>query len=206
MEKLSTGVTIVVVLVILLTFATLVYAITKGVGAKSKLSFADLLHVEFEFDPSQKAKVVDAVSKAAVKRRERSPVPSGPLRTDLQSLDRVRLRRLLWVDDNPDNNLYECVALLESGFVIATATTNRAAHRYLDETAFDLVITDIGRDARIDDGAALVREISAAHPGLPVIVYTGDAAIAQDDMTALGATAVLDEAEALIATVLRTVE
>jgi CheY-like chemotaxis protein len=189
-------------LVIVLVFAAVFLTIAKGIGAKTKLSLADVIKVELEFDPAQKTKVADAAGKAAQARGESGPEAAGQVRTDVESLSRVRLRRVLWVDDAPDNNVYECVALMEAGFLIATATSNDAARRYLDETSFDLMITDLGRGGTTDDGAALVREISAQRPNLPVIVYTRDAAKARNDLKAAGAKAVEDQPGALIGAVL----
>jgi CheY-like chemotaxis protein len=202
MATVSTGEMVLVGLLIVLAFAAVFYAIAKGIGAKTKLSLADLVKVELEFDSSQKTKVADAASKAAQTRGESGPQAAGQVRSDVETLLRVRLRRVLWVDDVPDNNVYECVALMEAGFVIATATSNDAARRYLAEASFDLVITDLGRGGRSDDGAALVREISAQRPNLPVVVYTGDAAKVRDDLKAAGAKAVEDQPGALIGAVL----
>jgi CheY-like chemotaxis protein len=194
---------VLVALVIVLVFAAVFFAIARGGAAKTKLSVADLINVEFEFGPTQKTKVADAVSKAAEARGESGPEAAGQVRTDVESLSRVRLRRLLWVDDTPDNNVYECLALMDAGFLIVTATSNEAARLYLYETSFHLVITDLGRGGSPDDGAALVHEVSVNRPNLPVVVYTGDAAKVRDDLKAAGAVAVEDKPAALIAAVLR---
>lgn len=199
---MTTGEMTLVALLIVLVFAAVFFAIARGGAAKTKLSVADLINVEFEFDPAQKTKVADAVSKAAEARGESGREAARQIRTDVESLSRLRLRRLLWVDDHPDNNVYECVALMEAGYLIATATSNDAARLYLDEAAFDLVITDLGRGRSRDDGAALVHEINVKRPNLPVVVYTADAAKVRGELKAAGASAVEDKPAALIGAVL----
>ncbi|OBF29761.1 hypothetical protein A5727_23110 [Mycobacterium sp. ACS4331] len=192
------------IVLIALVFALLFFAVAKGVSTKSKLSVGALIKLEFEFDPAQKAKVVDAAGKAAEERGESARMASKQVRTNVESLSRVRLRKVLWVDDEPDNNVYESVALIEAGCFIATATSNAAARRYLNQTQFDVVITDLGRGGDPDNGKKLVEEITAQRPHLPVVVYTINADQRRDALKAAGAAAVEDEPAALIGAVLTT--
>jgi CheY-like chemotaxis protein len=90
------------------------------------------------------------------------------------------LRRILWVDDNPERNAYE-VGALRKLFEIATARTTQEAESLLRTGAFDAVISDI---VRIEDGqpnyqaAQRVGAIVAAmEPPLPVFFYASEQAV-----------------------------
>jgi PleD family two-component response regulator len=63
----------------------------------------------------------------------------------LQLPSTIRLRRILWVDDKPDQNLYETLALEQLGLAITKATASRAAFSYLGAQSYRVVITDLGR-------------------------------------------------------------
>jgi CheY-like chemotaxis protein len=96
-------------------------------------------------------------------------------------------RTLLWVDDNPDNNLFEVGELMEAGFVVTQVRSTAEALSRLQEGNFDLVVTDMGRKEhgrRVDDaGLRLIEwirehEISKTRQQMPVFVYCSDRAIA----------------------------
>ena len=53
--------------------------------------------------------------------------------------------RILWVDDNPLNNVYEENYLQSLGAHITPARSTEKALKCLKETAFDLIISDLGR-------------------------------------------------------------
>jgi len=81
--------------------------------------------------------------------------------------------KVLWVDDNPDNNRYEREALAQLGvqFVIARSTSE--ALQQLGSQAFNAVITDFARKDDPEGGYTLLAEVKKTSPTVPVIIYTG---------------------------------
>jgi CheY-like chemotaxis protein len=71
----------------------------------------------------------------------------------------LRYAQILWVDDNPDNNVYEREALqaLGANTDIATSTARgiSAWHSKVD----DLVVSDMSQDGTPNEGLVLLREM-----------------------------------------------
>ncbi len=88
------------------------------------------------------------------------------------------LERVLWVDDHPENNLYEMDAL--SRVVRITAVkTNDDALRELSTGDYDALISDVSRDGDASDepgGLRLLRTVRSRQDlaDLPVFFYTGE--------------------------------
>jgi CheY-like chemotaxis protein len=195
--------TFVVVLVLGIgVLALMVLALRSRTPATAQLGIGDVFSFTLSLSPADKDKAANAVGDAAAARGQSEADAAGRLRTRVADLDHVPLRRALWVDDKPDNNVYENLALARLGVFVTSATSNNAARRYLAEMSFDLVITDLGRGPTTDNGNVLIKELHADQPALPVIVYTVDAAGRRRELLAAGATAVEDEPDALIAAVL----
>ncbi len=103
------------------------------------------------------------------------------LQRDAQALiDRVNAVRVLWVDDQPDNNRHEraMLAKLQIEVVTATSTTEALARLSADAQAgepFDLVISDWSRPPEGAQAAlGLLQALQAAGQRPPVIVYHGE--------------------------------
>jgi two-component system, NtrC family, response regulator PilR len=79
-------------------------------------------------------------------------------------------RRVLVIDDEPDIRELLEITLGRMGLETDAAENLAAARRRLQETAYDLALTDL----HLPDGNGidLVTEISEGHPGLPVAVIT----------------------------------
>lgn len=105
--------------------------------------------------------------------------------------------RVLWVDDHPLNNLYERQALASLGIFADSYTTNNDAAHAMSLGAFDLVISDIGRDSGHESGWDLLRIFRARWPSVPFVFYVGDDSPAQRGRAAeegaVGLTAKPDE-------------
>lgn len=56
-----------------------------------------------------------------------------------------RARRILWVDDNPENNAYAAGQLSKDGVQVVQARSTEFAAKALTSTDFSAVVTDIGR-------------------------------------------------------------
>lgn len=86
----------------------------------------------------------------------------------------ARGARILWVDDEPDNNLLEARPLEAAGarfvFVRSTDEAIDAAR-----TPFDLVISDIERDGDPEAGLRMPATLAAHGISIPVIFYVGEA-------------------------------
>ena len=93
------------------------------------------------------------------------------LRVGVQSLiDLGDQKRVLWVDDTPDNNRLEMAALakLQIEVIIATNTPKALRSIVLDAEGFDLVISDWERPADGPEaGLALLREIRSGRQRSP---------------------------------------
>lgn len=120
----------------------------------------------------------------------------------IESVRAARAARVLWVDDNPDNNGHETVALEDLGLFVTKATSTAAALVYASYLSFDLVITDKGRRGNHDAGLELLRALGSRNLQWPVIVYTVNAAAHRDEMVAGGAAAVVDTPSELMKAVM----
>ena len=91
-------------------------------------------------------------------------------------------RSILWVDDNPDNNLFEVRYLESLGATVAHAASTAQALAHVSSRETDLVISDM---SRVEGGKRnayaglelLQRESARAGSGarpVPIIFYTGD--------------------------------
>ncbi|WP_432948310.1 response regulator [Kribbella sp. CA-253562] len=103
-------------------------------------------------------------------------------RVDLPDDKPRTLRRVLWVDDHPENNTYELESLRQILDVV-TAKTNEEAFAVLRETEVDAVISDVNRDfersGQLPGGVQLLRDLNQdpAYIQLPVLFYTSTGAI-----------------------------
>ena len=114
--------------------------------------------------------------------------------------------RVLWVDDRPANNEAERKWLRPRGIVFDNVVSTEEALEQLVNENYDLVITDLGRQASSDRsstaGAAFLEQ-AILRGGPPVIVYAGIWAVAQrEDLVRRGAFEVMANREQLYATVL----
>lgn len=94
-------------------------------------------------------------------------------------IDATDQKRILWVDDRPDNNRLETAALAKLQIEVVAVTSTKAALDRLasDPEPFDLVLSDWQRpELHIDllsAGIHLLRELRARHLTMPVIFYHG---------------------------------
>jgi CheY-like chemotaxis protein len=116
---------------------------------------------------------------------------------------RIRPASVLWVDDNPEGNVYENHMLSSLGLSITQVTTSEAALSLLKRRRFDLVITDLTRDEDASAGLKLLREIS---DGFPRIVYALEPGEREQEALKLGAAAVTTTPGDLLQAVLENIE
>lgn len=81
--------------------------------------------------------------------------------------------RILWVDDQPNNNIAEQALLRRFGVKFATAKTTNDALKLLVQTSYNAVITDMSRPEGNTAGLDLLKKAREAKDDTPFIVYTG---------------------------------
>ena len=118
-----------------------------------------------------------------------------------------QLRRVLWIDDHPDNNVYEIQALQRKDVTVdqvrsTTDGLNAVLHATLP---YDVVITDIGRKENGEDhpqaGLEFIRRMREEDSKTPIFVYASAAAVGRlsDEITAAGASGATSSATELLA-------
>jgi two-component system response regulator PilR (NtrC family) len=110
--------------------------------------------------------------------------------------------RILYVDDHDDSAEMFKLILADADYQVETARSMEQALQMAVESTFDLYVLD----KRLPDGSGLelVRKLNELTPGVPSIVYTGDAyEVHRQEAVAAGADAYVPkpDIEKLIATV-----
>lgn len=80
---------------------------------------------------------------------------------------------VLWIDDHPENNRWERSMLRAFSVHVTSVETTRSAMACLQTEAFDVVVSDIAREGRSDEGVRALAEFSVRAPGLPILLYVG---------------------------------
>ena len=95
----------------------------------------------------------------------------------------LKERRILWVDDRPDNNVFERQALEVLGirFVLSRSTEDALAK--LKSESFDAVISDVSRPSDSQAGYTLLGKIRGSGDQTPFLIYAGSRA-AKDEAEA----------------------
>lgn len=85
----------------------------------------------------------------------------------------TKRKDVLWVDDRPDNNVFERQALepFEIEFVLSTST--ESALQKLQERSFDAIISDMDRLTDSRAGYTLLEEMRKNRNSTPFIIYAG---------------------------------
>jgi CheY-like chemotaxis protein len=112
-------------------------------------------------------------------------VPPTPTDTAAPSVGELSptprlLRRILWVDDNPQGNAYE-LDTLRQDFDITTVTTTEEAESLLGSGDYDAVISDIvrkeGGQRNYYAGREIADFVKTLDPPLPVFFYGSGGAV-----------------------------
>ena len=83
---------------------------------------------------------------------------------------------VLWVDDNPSNNVHERKALEALGISIVLATSTDEALEKLKRQSFDAIISDMGRPPDMQAGYTLLEKLRTSDDRTPYIIYAGSRA------------------------------
>ncbi|HEX7837006.1 MAG TPA: response regulator [Kofleriaceae bacterium] len=79
--------------------------------------------------------------------------------------------RVLWVDDRPENNIYERQSMEALGVSFAIAKSTEEALEKLRSQEFDLVISDMGRPPDKTAGYTLLDSLRRSGNTIPFIIY-----------------------------------
>jgi CheY-like chemotaxis protein len=175
--------------IIIVIAAVLLRGQKQGGRGEATFTLAELFSATVKFGAEDTESANEAAREAA--KRQGKPLDAGP---SVPSHPAARIARVLWVDDNPDNNLYETVALERLGRFVTKATSTDAGLEYLSqELGFTLVITDLGRRSEGPEaGITLIKRMQESDFKQPVVVYTINAERHREKVLAAGAKAVVD--------------
>ncbi len=80
---------------------------------------------------------------------------------------------ILWVDDRPDNNIYEREALGLIGFKFEIARSTNEALKLLSKKKYVAIISDMGRIEGPKEGYVLLKEVRKIDKIIPYFIYAG---------------------------------
>ncbi|HYD12999.1 MAG TPA: winged helix-turn-helix domain-containing protein [Allosphingosinicella sp.] len=110
-----------------------------------------------------------AVAAVALGAFSRAPEAEPPL---VRGEPANALGRILWVDDNPQNNAREKQHLERNGIAVYQIRTSEEALALLAMYEYRAVISDMNRNGRPLDGLDLVREMRRRNDRTPFFLYT----------------------------------
>lgn len=82
-------------------------------------------------------------------------------------------QRLLWVDDHPENNIFERRAFAAQGIEVVLARSTDEALRLLESRRYAVIISDMGRREGPREGYALLERLRARGDTTPFLIYAG---------------------------------
>ena len=87
----------------------------------------------------------------------------------------IGAQTVLWVDDKPNNNLYQITALQAANIGVETVASTDEAMKHLEGSKPTAIISDMGRwengDWHGDAGLELIRKVRASDDRTPIFVY-----------------------------------
>lgn len=86
---------------------------------------------------------------------------------------RASRSRILWVDDRPDNNIYERRSLEALGINFELAISTEEALEKLSRRRFDAIISDMARPPDSQAGYTLLDKLRSMGDQTPFIIYAG---------------------------------
>jgi CheY-like chemotaxis protein len=81
--------------------------------------------------------------------------------------------QILWVDDRPNNNIYERRAMEAMGLTFTLALSTDQALELLDTRRFAAVISDMGREEGPREGYVLLEALRLKDRSTPFFIYAG---------------------------------
>lgn len=144
-------------------------AYRKTLGGTKKLSGAELLNALLT---QLQTKLEAPEGEGSEDEAELSWMPSVARRAKcVRPL--LRGARVLWVDDNPGNNLYERIALASLDISVDLALSTEEALFMVTRLQYDLVLSDMNRLANPTAGTELLDHLRRKRVATPVVFYVG---------------------------------
>gem|GEM_PF-3368842 len=81
-------------------------------------------------------------------------------------------KKILWVDDNPNNNSSLIDYLKKASYSVDIVNDNETALNFISKNNYEIIITDIGRDKESANGIDLLNKLPAKISKEDVIIYT----------------------------------
>jgi CheY-like chemotaxis protein len=94
-----------------------------------------------------------------------------------RSLQQARSATVLWVDDNPDNNILVRRGLEGTGVRFVLAESTEEALRLVGQQTFDTIISDMSRGLDKTAGYKLLEQLRKAGIKTPYIIYAGSTSL-----------------------------
>lgn len=81
--------------------------------------------------------------------------------------------RILWVDDRPENNIYERKAFEAQGIEFSLALNTQEALELIEDNDYIAIISDMGRKEGNQEGYVLLEAIRSSDNNIPFFIYAG---------------------------------
>lgn len=81
--------------------------------------------------------------------------------------------RILWVDDQPENNIYERNAFESMGIEVSIALSTNEALCLLEDNKYAAIISDMGRKEGAQEGYVLLDSVRNSGNKTPFFIYAG---------------------------------
>lgn len=174
-----------------LVWPTVVAFVMVRFGPVLKEFFSSLGEFSFKgggFEATAKRKQAEAAAAlvaASVSREDANMTPASAAQSageaaaivagsvNAQVIRRASRATALWVDDRPDNNIYERQSLEALGLSFVLATSTEEALDLVARQNFDLIISDMGRPPDPRAGYTLLDQLRASENHTPLIFYAG---------------------------------
>jgi CheY-like chemotaxis protein len=116
-------------------------------------------------------------------------------------------RKILWVDDRPDNNIFERKAMQSYNIKFELAESTGKALAKLKKTKFDAIISDMGRPPDMQAGYTLLDALRGSGDSTPFFIYAGsDSAEHRRLALKRGAQGSTNRSDKLITSVLKSLD
>lgn len=136
---------------------------------------------EDNFMKSQMASVASLAAATAKQPGHEGGLPESQLR-DIVNIVSTASRnpmkekwksRVLWVDDRPENNVYERQAFQAQGIEFSLALSTNEALDILKTNKFSAIISDMGRKEGPKEGYVLLDKLRSLGDTTPFVIYAG---------------------------------
>jgi len=94
------------------------------------------------------------------------------LRSKNLSLD-IKEKRILWVDDNPENNRHIKLAFEAQGVTVNLAQSTKEALTLIENVSYSAIISDMGRKEGPREGYVLLDKLSNDRVNIPFFIFAG---------------------------------